>query len=453
MGGVAGVESEWNIADSTIAVGPESIVLSTNTVLAIKSKDGTTIASTRLIELFAPVLLEGAFAGDPVILFDTLSQRFFMVAMGRVVQTCTMDNCDAFLFLAVSTSERPQGFGPQDWHVYALDNTIDYVRDPVTGDYLPSEAEKYADRPTLGVTEDWVLITTQQLLSPPAHETGGDKIRIIDKGIVLVGNPLEMWRDIVTRMDESFFSAMQPAVMQELADIPLFMIGKSSSGECWPIWGLTDLSSNPQMQQAPPYDSRLMLISSCTHPPPSPQPGGGVPLDVGFYPVQSPLIYARGSLWFSTTVPWNFGSGTVAAVYWAQVDVRDWPQSVQIMQEGIVGEDGVWSYYPALVVDKDDDVYLVFNRSGPQEYASIYFVGRDSNDPPGMMRSPFLLKAGTVNQQNPLANDNRNGTPVKRFADYSGIALDPVDGTVWIMGQYMGNTQRLTTWVGHLTWD
>ena len=178
-----------------------------------------------------------------------------------------------------------------------------------------------------------------------------------------------------------------------------------------------------------------------------------MPLDVGYYPAQSPPIYARGSLWFATTVPWDFGSGTVAAVYWAQVDVRDWPQSVQITQEGIVGEDGVWSYYPALVVDQDDDVYLVFNRSGPREYASIYFVGRLSNDPQGMMRSPFLLKAGTVNQQNPTASDNREGILVKRFADYSGIALDPVDGTVWIMGQYMADAQRLTTWVGHLTWD
>ena len=132
---------------------------------------------------------------------------------------------------------------------------------------------------------------------------------------MLAGEPLETWRDIVARMDESFFAAMQPAVMQELSDVPLFMIGVSSLGGCWPVWGLTDLSSNPEMQQAPPFDSEP--IASCIHAPPSPQLEGGVPLDVGYYPPQRPPIYARGFPWFATTVPCAFVCCTVSFVYLA----------------------------------------------------------------------------------------------------------------------------------------
>ena len=89
-------------------------------------------------------------------------------------------------------------------------------------------------------------------------------------------------------------------------------------------------------------------------------------------------------------------------------------------------------------------------RVGPNDYASVYYTGRLASDPPGTFLTPVALKLGTANQAfTPVTTSS--GT-YQRFADYSGAALDPSDGTAWVIGEYVYGPCSWGTWVGNISW-
>ena len=40
----------------------------------------------------------------------------------------------------------------------------------------------------------------------------------------------------------------------------------------------------------------------------------------------------------------------------------------------------------------------------------------------------------------------------QRFADFSGAALDPSNGTAWVTGEYIDGRCSWGTWVGNISW-
>ncbi|MCC6906347.1 MAG: hypothetical protein IT430_00270 [Phycisphaerales bacterium] len=91
--------------DPSIAVGPNSILLTTNTGLWLLNRDGT--------EIVDPVTLVNFFGGsggvDTVSVYDRLSERLFVL---------TIDAGD--IRLAVSQDDNPD-LDPENWHFYEWD--------------------------------------------------------------------------------------------------------------------------------------------------------------------------------------------------------------------------------------------------------------------------------------------------------------------------------------------
>lgn len=85
---------------------------------------------------------------------------------------------------------------------------------------------------------------------------------------------------------------------------------------------------------------------------------------------------------------------------------------------------------------------IVFAASGKTEFPSLYFAGRLASDPPSTLRSRVLLKAGNSSLDPPSS--------VNRYGDYFGIALDPVDGTFWVAGQYAKTSTEWGMWVSNI---
>jgi hypothetical protein len=77
---------------------------------------------------------------------------------------------------------------------------------------------------------------------------------------------------------------------------------------------------------------------------------------------------------------------------------------------------------------------MTFMESSANEFMSMYVTGQRAGDPPGTMQAPVLVKVG----EDPL----RLFVPIgeipgpHRAGDYSGIAVDPVDGTFWAANEY-----------------
>lgn len=401
------------------------------TALTIHDKTEKLVASTSLLTFFSSVRRSDQNAFDPRVVFDPGSNRFFLVAAGFIENpSCTVGTCVSHLFLAVSKTSSPTTLGSGDWYFYAFDATLDGAT-PTTN---------LADFPGLGVDEN-VVVLTANMLSFSDRSNQYVKIRILDKSKLIRGEAVT-WTDFFRMTDplngSTLRAGFQPALHFGNPGT-FFFISYSEASSCGLIvWGIANPLSSPTLSV------RIAAASgTCNWPPDAAQPGGGTPLDTGDMFVKG-VVYRNGSLWAAQTISMNFGSSDVSAIRWVQIDVSAWSKSVSFIQDSTFGSDGIWYFYPAIMVDASNNISIVFARSSASEFASVYYTGRLATDPPNMLRPAKLLKAG-------MANLNMvDGSGQNRFGDYFGIAMDPSDGSFWMLGEYAKASNQWGTWVGNV---
>jgi hypothetical protein len=149
---------------------------------------------------------------------------------------------------------------------------------------------------------------------------------------------------------------------------------------------------------------------------------------------------------FSTAVVRQYGtrlslyaavSYNVSAVHtvirWFEMDISDtWANGEITMRQTGDYNPGMDLdvFYPHLDVDKDGNLVISGAISGPNQYVSTFYTGRLVDDPLNTLRYPPTIWAHG-NSTYYWAPQDRN-----RWNDYSGCAVDPVDGkTVYMCGQ------------------
>ena len=432
--GIDGIEG-FPSPDATIAAGPSSLVIARNHRIEIRSKSGTVIASKSTYGLFESVIPMGEGVTDPIVVYDPRSGRFFFIQSGTAQDLgCTPGNCLSHYLLAVSKSSTPGSLEPDDWHVYALDRTLDQ--------YTPTA--NWGDFDHLSMNDEVVVITSN-MYSFADNPPPGPKIRVLDKSKLIQGDPIDTWSDFVGLRHPDTGTAITNTILPaiQFGDPNTLFLVSGTSGCGYLIWGVEPPFTSPTLS------SRTVTPSMCVGTyglPNAEQPGAGVPLDVGAF--NASPVYRNGSLWVAQPWGMDYGSGDVSAVRWSQIDVSDWPNSAKFVQDSIFGTDGVWRFAPGIMVDASNNLALVYAQSSATEYASAYFAGRLGTDPPNGLsfRESNVLKAGTTTLA--VIENGRN-----RFTDYFGIALDPVDQSVWMMGFYAGAADRTGTWLGNVAFD
>ena len=419
--------------DGAIAVGPSALVLSTNGSLTIRDKTGTLITSTSLAVFFASVRQTGESAFDPRAIYDSGVGRFFVSAAGKITNptSCTAGvNCVSHFFLAVSKTSNPTTTGSADWFVYGFDATRDGS--------IPTA--NWADFPGLGVDGN-VVVLTANMFSFSNDVFQYAKVRILNKSALISGRSVT-WFDFFNLTDPvtgfpSF--TLQPALTFG-APGAFFLLSRSrTAGSCdLIVWGIANALSSPTLATLTATANR----SNCTTPPNALQLGGGTPLDSGDTRLNN-AVFRNGSLWTAHSINLNFGTGDAAAIRWAQVDLSGWPTSVDIVQDGTLGADSVWFFYPAIMADAASNVGIAFTRSSSTEYASADYAFRLAADPAGSLPTTTVLKAGSANYQLPDSNGEN------RWGDYSAIAVDPTDGSFWMLAEYAVTSNTWGTWVGN----
>jgi hypothetical protein len=98
----------------------------------------------------------------------------------------------------------------------------------------------------------------------------------------------------------------------------------------------------------------------------------------------------------------------------------------------------VSTYYPSVEVNPAGDLGMTYMQSSYRQYVSVYVTGQKSGAAPGSMQPGVLVRAG-------------QGTYLgTRGGDYSGISVDPVDGTFWAANEYARSSFDLWgTWVAN----
>ena len=415
-----GAEYDGHSLDYDIAAGPQHLIVATNEGLALKEKTGAVTASSRsMLAFFDSVRQPQELVGDPRVMYDVATARFFVAAIGSRPGRCLPGACVAHFFVAVSKRSAPAGLDVADWYFYALDSTLDGT----------TPTARWADFVQLGLNDTVVVLTARM------HPFGGgapsvNKIRILDKALLVRGEPVS-WIDLVDVKDPSSgVTGFAPAVHFDRTD--RFFLVRA----CWStdpgavtVLEIKDALTSPSLSfQSVPMNGCLRRSVPASQP-------RGKPLFVGG---PATVVYRNKSLWNAEPTAIHIGDADVNAVLWYQIDVGAWPEA-RVVQTSLLGEADTHYFLPALIVDEADNMAMLVGRSSTVEGLSLYYTGRLASDPAGSLRRPALLKSGS------------DGLSVEedRIGDYYGAALD-ADGTAWLVGQFASGPSETTSWVGRI---
>ena len=187
-----GAEYDGHSLDYEVAAGPEHLMLATNDGLALRERNGTVVASLRSMSaFFDSVRQPQEFVGDPRLIYDVATERFFVAAIGvQPNPVCAPGRCVAHSFVAVSKRSAPASLDVSDWYFYALDSTLDGT----------TPTARWADFVQLGLNDTVVVLTAR--MHPFVGSPSGSKIRILDKAPLVRGQPVS-WTDFVDVKDPS----------------------------------------------------------------------------------------------------------------------------------------------------------------------------------------------------------------------------------------------------------
>ncbi len=136
---------------------------------------------------------------------------------------------------------------------------------------------------------------------------------------------------------------------------------------------------------------------------------------------------------------WDTGDGVVESVIrWFQFDAT----GSDVAVDRSFGLGDFWYFYPAAYPDDAGNIYLVFSRSGPSEFAgtrhTVQMVGQGP-------QASAQLKGGEANYEQ-IDSFGRN-----RWGDYGGAYLDGSNtASVWLFHEYAESSpaDRWGTWTG-----
>jgi hypothetical protein len=419
-----------------IAVGKKSVLVSSNYGLILYEKDGVELARTTLTEFFASVSPEVSPCGGdgppgPCLLIwnaqahlDPGSGRFFVLANGAVhnrPDCADQGDCEASFLLAVSRTRAPLGWTAADWHMYSLP-VQERVNDPT---------ELFVNGTHVGTTSKLVVLTGTMVDFREDKERWR-KIRVLTKRPLLRGARIRDWSDLRLELGGS---TPLPAKRHDRSREAFLVSAAGCSITAMSVAAGTGTTSAEITVSLPD-------AGECQSPVTAPQKGSAPPLEAGFGTLFAPPVYRDGLLWVALAYAPKRGEPSNIRI--VALDMAGWPLSVRIDQDFTIRGGKDWRFYPAIAVDSAGRVTLVHALSSRQRFASVGYMFLEFGS--SRFRGRRILKRGRASfTASDLAHGTRN-----RFATQFAAALDPVDDSAWVIGQYPVTPTYSSTWVARI---
>jgi len=158
-----------------------------------------------------------------------------------------------------------------------------------------------------------------------------------------------------------------------------------------------------------------------------PQPGSERRLDAQGDKIMARVVYrnvnGRESVVAVHSVNTAAGGG---GVRWYELRV-DKNRTVSLVQQGTYAPDALYRWMASPAIDKFGNIGIGYSFGGGEHYAGQRFAGRLVGDPPGALtlRETVLV-------------EGEDAQTVMRWEDYSQTAVDPTDDcTIWYVGDYV----------------
>jgi hypothetical protein len=468
--------------DQALAVGNGFVVEGVNDAFNIYNKSGkpllaAPVTANQFFNL-PPVLVRptgtpyGPFLTDPVLLYDSTTQRFFAI-MGDIESNGLAPESLAStrLRIAVSQSADPTGA----WTIFTLDTT-----DALNSD---GKGARFPDYEKISFDQNGFYITSDQFQIFPGVFFGnyiGVAIRAISKSALeqvgRIAPPPVVEFDIAYNPTSSnvfnslFDFVIWPAKtppgqpFSQLRGGSQYFISADTTdfnGTQVAIWTMFNTSSlntsTPQLhlgssvvgtgtyfgatvgvQQKPGPLPLGMALCGCPNPTlPTLDPGDAFSIGI------DSVNYANGRLWgtLGTQVIDAMGHPRMAVYFMMFQQSAANPTVFTLAAHKVISKTGASLLRPSVGVNKDGRGAIVFTLVGPNNYPSSAFTPIDN----ASIGPITIAKAGAVPEDGFTGYPPDQTPPFNtaRWGDYSWTAVDDADQkTVWLATEYIPNVPR-----------
>jgi hypothetical protein len=398
--------------DTEVAAGPGMIVETVNTTVTFFSKaTGAVVGREDLHQFFGPAgVSPSAFLSDPRVTFDELAGRFVV----SVLEISDVNRA-SFLNLAVSNDADPtHGFA--DMHHLSIKET-------------DSAGSLWGDFPKIGYNADAYVFTVNMLSFPTSRGAFAHvQIITIDKASVLDGNPNTITVYHVDRgLPEDF--SLAPAVTHGAAPgAPMWLVEENGDRSHLRFVRMSNVLGN-----APAFSDFVVPVPAYGEVVPPTQPNGRAITDNLDTAILN--VAVRGNV---LVADHNVGNGGVTHARWYEFVLSSGAPA--LFQAGEIDRGpSVDTFFPAIDVAPGGELGLSFIESSPAEFMSMYVTGRAPADIGNVMDLPVEEVGGVANYQG------------SRAGDFSGISIDPVNGTFWAANEFSTSafSPNWGTWIAH----
>jgi hypothetical protein len=478
--GFEGPQGPWtarNPSDNSLAVGPDHIVQTVNTRLAIFTKKGSKYDTTGRV-LYGAVPTNTLFAGfggtcearnngDAVVRYDQLADRWLVVmpifrrSAPRPDQPPVWKPGGAAYVSPPGVAGQPgraaklfvpppapppdpasagrgappgrRGQVPQEKGPYSMCYAISTSPDPM-GTYFRYEFLRplFPDYPRPAVWPDGYYVPTS---------TGDEVIEkhacVVDRERMLAGEPATEQCIVIEGVNflnnadldgRALPPAGAPNIMMATGGTQLKNDLDDDGIYVWQFkvdWKdprRTTVSGPEKMQVAPYQYLCGGQLTDCV-----PQPGTDRRLDAQGDKIMARLVYRRvngqESIVAVHSVDTAAGGG---GVRWYEFRVGK-DRKVGLHQQGTYAPEGFYRWMASPAIDKLGNIGIGYSFGGTPHFAGQRFAGRLASDPPGVLSlQEAVLVEGEAAQTNTM-----------RWEDYSQTAVDPTDDcTIWYVGDY-----------------
>jgi len=431
--GPQGAAALRNPSDNSLAVGPDHIVQTVNSRMAVFTKKGKRFDAAGRV-LSGPDNTNAIFKdfggpcetynnGDAVVRYDQLADRWLLVMpIFRRLEPPALDAARA----GPAALERPHA-------PYAMCYAVSAGADPL-GPYHRYEFQRtlFPDYPRPAIWPDGYYVPTS---------TGDDVIQkhvcIVDRAKMLKGEPATeqcLVIDGVNFLNNADIDGKAlpppgaPNVMMAAGGTQLKGILEDDGIFVWQVYvDWRDPSKTravgPKKIAVAPY--RYLCggqLTNCV-----PQPGSERRLDAQGDKIMPRLVYRRVNGHESIVAVHSVN--TVAGgggVRWYEFRI-DGVREVTLFQQGTYAPDALFRWMASPAMDRSGNIGIGYSFGGGSHFAGQRFAGRLAADPPGR-----LTLRETVLVEGEAAQN------VMRWEDYSQTAVDPSDDcTIWYVGDYI----------------
>lgn len=429
--------------DTTLAVSPKKVLEVVNYAVALSDRDGSHRSHVPLQQFFGGQEATTGGIFDPKAYYDPVSERMFVAALWLNDQVR-----QSWLYLAVSRDQDPSSLDADQWCTYRM-----------AGAFCDADGafcDTFADRTGLGMNDQWVAITTDQIsFNRPLLGLGRSVpyalLRVIDKkALVDNADTCPSVSTSIFQIDRNdgypFLPFIEPVKSLDETDSPLYLLSneaiKASGSYSYYLWEVVPHSKTGLMLRIRDLSAGHKYYGP-TNKQRIDQPASDASLDGGYANIQQ-VIQQGGKLWAShTNFMCVFGIRHACARV-VSIDVKHGLDHAEVSWVSDVFKPGDHTnrWMPAVTINTAGDLMLVYQTSSSAAFLGTGFATRRASKDHYSSWLFHELAEGACALKTPEVGGQKN-----RTGDYVAAQTDPLDGrSFWIAGEYTEKLERKCEW-------